>query len=587
MIAIKTVMPEKKLKIKFTSKRIEADSGIGSCNAGQQVSQGNDYSMAKTPVPGTNKRGPEWVIAGQSEKRQKIDRSVVVQCSTILKKLMSHEAGWVFNTPVNPVALNIPDYFSIISAPMDLGTVKSKLEKNLYFGIEEFASDVRLTFSNAMLYNPPANHVHQMAKKLNQIFEMRWKVVEDKYNGEGPKVEWAKSSSGKIKKVTQMAEKFDKTGSLGNRSEPRRPVPSKVKVVSRSFEASYAEEEEHFKTARKCILKLGKNVNKGTDSSGTQSCCPVNPKGSSSPTIRRCGLCGSIACACSLSNESAHVSSSAVDLFLPGLDMSSDRSLGRDDPACSEASRLGCQSKSMSTSQISNSDPDSDGAVSALDEENACPSSHLTRVTNAASGEGRRTPPLDVQLSPQKALRAAMLKCRFADTILKAQQKTLLNHADISDPEKLKQEKERLERRQREEKARIEAEIRAAEAASRLKAETELKQQREREREAARVALDKCSRPTQMERTIEIGHNLEVLKELEILCGFTPSSYQHLTRDKGREVLMVSSCPADMRSPLEQLGLFIKDEYLQDEDDNEEEAILNGDGEEGEIFDRD
>lgn len=566
MIAIKTVLPEKKLKIKFTSKRIEADSGIGSCNAGQQVSQGNDYSMAKTPVPGTNKRGPEWVIAGQNEKRQKIDRSVVVQCSTILKKLMSHEAGWVFNTPVDPVALNIPDYFSIISAPMDLGTVKSKLEKNLYFGIEEFAADVRLTFSNAMLYNPPANHVHQMAKKLNQIFEMRWKAVEDKYNGEGPKVESAKSSSGKIKKVTQMAEKFDTTGSLGNRSEPRRPIPSEVKVVSRSFE------EEHSKTARKCILKLGKNVNKGTDSSGTQSCCPVNPKGSSSPTIRRCGLCGSIACACSLSNESAHVSSS---------DMSSDRSLGRDDPACSEASRLGCQSKSMSTSQISNSDPDSDGAVSALDEENACPSSHLTRVTNAASGEGRRTPPLDVQLSPQKALRAAMLKRRFADTILKAQQKTLLNQADISDPEKLKLEKERLERRQREEKARIEAEIRAAVAASRVKAETELKQQREREREAARVALDK------MERTIEIGHNLEVLKELEILCGFTPSSYQHLTRDKGRQVLMVSSCPADMRSPLEQLGLFIKDEYLQDEDDNEEEAILNGDGEEGEIFDRD
>lgn len=32
------------------------------------------------------------------------------------------------------------------------------------------------------------------------------------------------------------------------------------------------------------------------------------------------------------------------------------------------------------------------------------------------------------QLSPTKALRAAMLKSRFADTIIKAQQKTLLNH---------------------------------------------------------------------------------------------------------------------------------------------------------------
>lgn len=240
MIATKTFLPEKKLKIRFTSKRIEADTGIQSCNAGQQVSLGNDYSVAKTCVPSANKRGPEWVTEGPKEKKQKIDRSVMVQCSTILKKLMSHEAGWVFNTPVDPVALNIPDYFSVISEPMDLGTVRFKLEKNMYSGIEEFAADIRLTFSNAMLYNPPANHVHQMAKKLHQIFEMRWKLLDEKC--EGSKVGSGKSSSGKIKKVTHMTEKNEKTDSLGNRSVPKRPILSKEKVVRRSFEASDTEE---------------------------------------------------------------------------------------------------------------------------------------------------------------------------------------------------------------------------------------------------------------------------------------------------------------------------------------------------------
>lgn len=38
---------------------------------------------------------------------------------------------------------------------------------------------------------------------------------------------------------------------------------------------------------------------------------------------------------------------------------------------------------------------------------------------------------LDIQLSPTKALRAAKLKSRFAATILKAQQKTLLDHVWI------------------------------------------------------------------------------------------------------------------------------------------------------------
>lgn len=40
-------------------------------------------------------------------------------------------------------------------------------------------------------------------------------------------------------------------------------------------------------------------------------------------------------------------------------------------------------------------------------------------------------PVLPVQLSPKKALRAAILKSRFADTILKAQQKTLLDHVSL------------------------------------------------------------------------------------------------------------------------------------------------------------
>jgi hypothetical protein len=41
------------------------------------------------------------------------------------------------------------------------------------------------------------------------------------------------------------------------------------------------------------------------------------------------------------------------------------------------------------------------------------------------------------------------------------------------------------------EKARIEAQIRAAEAATRRREETEMKRQREREREAARIELQK------------------------------------------------------------------------------------------------
>jgi hypothetical protein len=107
-------------------------------------------------------------------------------CGNIVRKLIDHKGGWLFKDPVDPVLYGIPDYFDVIHNPMDLGTVKNKLTKKKYVSIEEFAADVRLTFSNAMKYNPPGNDVHAVAKELNGIFESEWESVERKFRGRNP-----------------------------------------------------------------------------------------------------------------------------------------------------------------------------------------------------------------------------------------------------------------------------------------------------------------------------------------------------------------------------------------------------------------
>ncbi|GMQ10010.1 hypothetical protein CsSME_00053184 [Camellia sinensis var. sinensis] len=104
----------------------------------------------------------------------------IEQCKTLLKKLMQHQYGWVFNTPVDVVKLNIPDYLTIIKHPMDLGTIKSKIASSEYLSVLEFVADVRLTFSNAMTYNPPGNDFHIIADTLSKFFEARWKVIANK-----------------------------------------------------------------------------------------------------------------------------------------------------------------------------------------------------------------------------------------------------------------------------------------------------------------------------------------------------------------------------------------------------------------------
>lgn len=116
----------------------------------------------------------------QEAPRSNANAMLMKQCETLLNRLRTHQHGWVFNTPVDVVKLNIPDYFTIIKHPMDLETIQTKIASGAYSNPRGFAADVRLTFSNAMTYNPPGNDVHIMADTLSKFFEMRWKPIEKK-----------------------------------------------------------------------------------------------------------------------------------------------------------------------------------------------------------------------------------------------------------------------------------------------------------------------------------------------------------------------------------------------------------------------
>ncbi|KAL8937973.1 MAG: hypothetical protein Q9216_004139 [Gyalolechia sp. 2 TL-2023] len=76
-----------------------------------------------------------------------------------------------FALPVDPVALNIPDYHSVIKKPMDLRTIREKLENGQYENAKEFEADVRLVFANCHKYNGPDHPIRGQAKQLESIFD--------------------------------------------------------------------------------------------------------------------------------------------------------------------------------------------------------------------------------------------------------------------------------------------------------------------------------------------------------------------------------------------------------------------------------
>ena len=94
------------------------------------------------------------------------------KADVIMSSLMENPASKAyFNRPVDPIADGVPDYPSIVTEPMDLGTIKKKISSSRYASHEQWANDVRKVWENAMSFNAPGNDVHESAKNLAAQFE--------------------------------------------------------------------------------------------------------------------------------------------------------------------------------------------------------------------------------------------------------------------------------------------------------------------------------------------------------------------------------------------------------------------------------
>lgn len=117
-----------------------------------------DLGMA--PKSGKNKKKPELRF-----------------CEEVLKEVM-HSKNWQqnqwFTTPVDPVALNIPTYHSIIKQPMDLGTMNEKLQRGEYESAKDFKSDFNLIVKNCVKFNGEPHPVTDAVKQLEALFEKKW-----------------------------------------------------------------------------------------------------------------------------------------------------------------------------------------------------------------------------------------------------------------------------------------------------------------------------------------------------------------------------------------------------------------------------
>ncbi|XP_030598256.1 bromodomain-containing protein 3-like isoform X2 [Archocentrus centrarchus] len=158
-------------------------------------------------------------------------------CSSILREMFSkkHSAyAWPFYTPVDAEALQLHDYHDIIKYPMDLSTVKKKMDAGEYQDAQAFAADVRLIFSNCYKYNPAHHDVVIKARKLQGVFEQRFAKMPDEHvevtSEAGASLEKSESAEERATQLAELQEQLKAVhGQLAALSEAPLSKPKKKK----------------------------------------------------------------------------------------------------------------------------------------------------------------------------------------------------------------------------------------------------------------------------------------------------------------------------------------------------------------------
>ncbi|VAH72868.1 unnamed protein product [Triticum turgidum subsp. durum] len=398
------------------------------------------------------------------------EATILKQCEAILKKLMTQKFSHIFNVPVDVEKLNIPDYNDIIEHPMDLGTIKKKLDSGSYTSPFDFAADVGLTFNNAITYNPRGHAVHDMAIQLNKMFESRWKTVEKKLVSAAtkPHVEVDRADSKRRKtppvdhsdlsidcvrpaEIVKPKMTFEEKESFGNclaslSEDPELPghiidmlqqcidnntdqlgdeeieidihaLSDDILLELKKHVDKYLHERDHQQTKSEPSENEAVNVS-GLSHSSTNPCKGGEPVeedvdicGNASPILIekdpqiRTSKCGSPSSSSSGSGSS-----------------SSDSDSGSD--AESEPEKAGSPAKLVKGIKIPEQPAEqekSDDVISPIDANHSTADVELREQDNEskAAPEGESAKP-DRQVSPDKLLRAAVLRGRYADVIVKA-----------------------------------------------------------------------------------------------------------------------------------------------------------------------
>ncbi|KAJ1331641.1 Bromodomain-containing protein [Microdochium nivale] len=154
---------------------------------------GRKASRASLPTP-LKPSKKQRINMNVAPDRPFSEEEKLVFCADLIGRMLSGPGFWTrlvgpFKDPVHPATDGVPDYYDKIARPMDLSTIKGKMDRGEYATAGDFAADVRQICSNCYAYHVRGNPTWEACTRFEEHFEKNFAGMDKwllKMGGEEP-----------------------------------------------------------------------------------------------------------------------------------------------------------------------------------------------------------------------------------------------------------------------------------------------------------------------------------------------------------------------------------------------------------------
>ena len=175
---MKDAPPSPNKNVRAREEDDETDDGPSTkrTRTGEDATSSVDFKKPEIPSLDTSTHGTGSTTGARSagattETSRPLTKAQYKFILSAIRNLKRTKDAQFFNVPVDPVKLQIPTYPTVITSPMDLGTVENRLKLESYTTVDSVNSEFELILSNTMRFNGPDHLVTTSAVSLKAAFD--------------------------------------------------------------------------------------------------------------------------------------------------------------------------------------------------------------------------------------------------------------------------------------------------------------------------------------------------------------------------------------------------------------------------------